>query len=197
MSNITYCERCGAEHYWRWEEAFDKFGFEDGDGQVMTDTVVEALCKAGYTVAAEPWGFHNVVITSIKRDGSELIPAGSEIGYDAPRDYLPADIIDLLDEKLGDTDVRAAVPPHQPRKDQTMTSADITNTAIEANLSALADGLQHAAKLASQAREAIQTGYRYVAIGTMLPLEQELPASIGLLTAILALHRRAGQGGAP
>ena len=78
-----------------------------------------------------------------------------------------------------------------------MSTKDITNAAIEANLSALADGLQRAATLAYMASKAIATGHRNLAIGTVLPLEQELPTSIGLLTAILALHRRAGQGGGP
>ena len=74
--------------------------------------------------------------------------------------------------------------------------ADITSTAIAANLSALADGLDQAATLAASAAEAMAGGYRNLAIGTVLPLEHELPAAIGLLTAVLALHRRAGQGGA-
>jgi len=71
------------------------------------------------------------------------------------------------------------------------------NAAIEANLSALAEGLRQAASLADDARIAMSNGYRNLAIGTVLPLEQELPTFVGLMTAILALHRRAGQGGAP
>ena len=32
------------EHiYWEWEDAFDKFGFEDGDGLVMTHKVAEFI----------------------------------------------------------------------------------------------------------------------------------------------------------
>ena len=38
---------------WSWEEAFDKFGFEDGDGLVMTDVVAAVLQDAGYSVTAE------------------------------------------------------------------------------------------------------------------------------------------------
>lgn len=78
-----------------------------------------------------------------------------------------------------------------------MTTKDLTNMAIEANISVLADGLDHAAKLAAMAKAAMTGDYRNLAIGTILPLEQELPTLTGLLTAILALHRRAGQGGAP
>jgi len=78
-----------------------------------------------------------------------------------------------------------------------MTTKDLTNTAIEANLSVLAEGLENAAKLADMAKAAMTGDYRNLAIGTILPLEQELPTLTGLITAILTLHRRAGQGGAP
>ena len=96
MSSIT-CEHCGATHDWKWEEAFEKFGFDDGDGMVMTDTVVEALETAGYTVKSEAWGLHNVIITSIKCKGRERIPAKANVGYDDPRKYLPKAVIKVLD----------------------------------------------------------------------------------------------------
>lgn len=99
---ITTCTHCGGDLAWSWTEAFDKFGFQDGDGQVMTDVVVETLHAAGYDATADAWGFHNVVITSIQRDGVEQIPAGAKVGYDDPRDYLPVEIVRLLDEKLSD-----------------------------------------------------------------------------------------------
>ena len=73
----------------------------------------------------------------------------------------------------------------------------VLNAAIEANLAVLADGLARSAVLADMARKAIHDEYRNLAIGTILPLEQELPVLTGLLTAILALHRSAGQGGEP
>jgi hypothetical protein len=93
----TTCEHCGATHEWRWQEAFEKFGFDDGGGLVMTDTVVTALETAGYTVTAKPWGIHNIIITSIKRKGRELIPAKANVGYDDPRKYLPKAAIKMLD----------------------------------------------------------------------------------------------------
>lgn len=99
---ISTCHTCGGHYQWNWEEAFDKFGFGDGDGQVETDTVVAVLENAGFSVEAMPWGLHNVVIVSIKdRSGTELIPATVSAGYDAPRTYLPKAIIRLLDRKLG------------------------------------------------------------------------------------------------
>jgi len=96
--SITQCPTCLTEHAWSWTEAFDKFGFDDGDGLVMTHVVVQALRKAGYAVTAEPWGWHNVTITSIRRRQVQQIPECANLGYDDPRDYLPKEIIKLLDE---------------------------------------------------------------------------------------------------
>ena len=94
------CETCGGPYYWIWEDAFDKFGFGDGDGQVQTSNVANVLQQAGYEVDHDYWGLHNDVIRSIKKDGAELIPDTAEVGYDDPRKYLPAAIVTLLDEKL-------------------------------------------------------------------------------------------------
>lgn len=83
---------------WHWEEAFDKFGFEDGDGVVMTDLVAVALCAGGYLVTTQKWGLHNTVITSIRSpQGREQIPDGTKLAYDPPRGYLPPAILKLLD----------------------------------------------------------------------------------------------------
>ena len=97
--SITTCPSCGESHHWSWEEAFDKFGFGDGDGIVMTEHVANALRTRGYDVTAEPWGCHNVTICSIKtKKGRELIPETANCGYDEPRDYLPKHIVTLLDQ---------------------------------------------------------------------------------------------------
>jgi hypothetical protein len=88
--------------YWTWEEAFDKFGFDDGDGLVMTYRVASALESAGYAVGYDAWGMHNTIIRSIKKDGVELIPDSAELGYDDPRQYLPADIVQHLDDTFND-----------------------------------------------------------------------------------------------
>lgn len=99
--SITRCSNCGGDYRWSWEEAFDKFGFGDGDGMVMTDTVVQVLSDAGYTAAAAPWSVHNITIGSIKtKKGKELIPSHANLGYDDPRDFLPKRIIRLLDRAL-------------------------------------------------------------------------------------------------
>jgi hypothetical protein len=83
---------------WSWEEAFDKFGFGDGDGLVMTDVVAEVLTDAGYVVDTVTLGLHNVVIDSIKTAaGEELIPDKFDFIDDNPRDHLPEVIVRLLD----------------------------------------------------------------------------------------------------
>lgn len=94
------CLTCGNIAEWIWEEAFDKFGFRDGESQVMTHEVVAVLEKAGYEVRSWQWGCHNEIIIEIARDGEPLIPASAKCGYDDPRSYLPAEIIALLDREL-------------------------------------------------------------------------------------------------
>ncbi|MEQ8693836.1 MAG: hypothetical protein RIC85_00705 [Gammaproteobacteria bacterium] len=97
---ITECSNCLGTYWWRWEEAFDKFGFNDGDGQVETGRVAAVLQAHGYTVERTWFSVHNEVIVSIKRDDRELIPETANVGYDSPRDYLTPEIIALLDAEL-------------------------------------------------------------------------------------------------
>lgn len=96
----TICNSCGGSYAWRWEEAFDKFGFGDGDGQIMTDHVVEALHTAGYEALTAHWGLHNVMIYSVKQKGVEQIPEHARVGYCNPREYLPEAIVRVLDANL-------------------------------------------------------------------------------------------------
>ena len=101
----TECDTCGGQYNWSWTEAFDKFGFNDGDGQIETWQVESVLTEAGYAVEVEEWGLHNILISSIKLNGEEIMfPKNKDIefGYDDPRDYLPAELIQLLDEKCPD-----------------------------------------------------------------------------------------------
>ena len=100
---VSECEYCGGEYRWQWEDAFDKFGFNDGDGQVETWSVEEVLTGAGYDVEVQQWGLHNTVIVSLKKGGKEFIPMNDPqftFGYDCPRLYLPEEITELLDKKL-------------------------------------------------------------------------------------------------
>lgn len=97
MSTVrSNCPTCGHTHYWSWEEAFDKFGFGDGDDLIMTEVVAEVLRRHGYTVEAKIAGLHNAIITDITRDGVPCIPDDVARGYDDPRKYLPEDIVALL-----------------------------------------------------------------------------------------------------
>ena len=66
----------------------------------------------------------------------------------------------------------------------------VRTIAIKANLEVFAEGLREAADLAASAHNAMHDGQQNLAIGTVLPLEGDLPVYAGLLTAILALHRR-------
>jgi len=97
----TTCDICGGEYHWNWVDAFDKFGFDDGDGQIETPMVVWALEEAGYNVESTDWGLHNNVIISIKKDSVELIPYDNpeyRFGYSDPHDYFPEYLVNLLDE---------------------------------------------------------------------------------------------------
>ena len=97
----TICHTCGSDFDWTCDEAFNKFGFGDGDREIMTEDVADVLRAAGYVVKTEPWGLHNITIASILKDGLEQIPTeGITFGYDNPRSYLPPDIIALLDRRL-------------------------------------------------------------------------------------------------
>lgn len=96
--STTRCTTCGNNHNWNWEEAFDKFGFGDGDGLVMTEHVANALRYHGYAVTVEPWGCHNITIASIQLGSIEQIPDTAPVGYGNPREYLPPVIVQLLDE---------------------------------------------------------------------------------------------------
>lgn len=98
---VSDYDNCEATYHWKWEKAFEKFGFGDGDGQVETYQVEAVLTEAGYEVEVNQWRLHNTVISSIKKDGNELIPfEDCTHGYDDPKDYLPEKIIQLLDKEF-------------------------------------------------------------------------------------------------
>lgn len=94
------CEDLSADE-WMWEEAFDKFGFGDGDGHVRTNDIARAITSLGYIVTQTKWGMHNTVITSIiDISGAEQIDSSVRIGYANPREFLPEHIISHLDRKF-------------------------------------------------------------------------------------------------
>lgn len=88
----------------RWVDAFDKFGFEDGDGQVYTNRVALFISEfLNAEVEYREWSCHNTVIRSIRlRDSwKELLHGDIDVGYDDPRVYLPKDLVAALDEHFG------------------------------------------------------------------------------------------------
>ena len=90
------------EIYWEWQEAFDKFGFGDGDGLVMTYVVADFIKELGYEVEADGWGMHNTIITEIKKGDTIVMDENQsyDLGYDDPRGYLPKDFISALDKRF-------------------------------------------------------------------------------------------------
>lgn len=98
----SHCSACGQDIVWSWEEAFEKFGFGDGANGHLVNEIVSVLERHGYRITTGGWMLHNTVIESIKRDGRELIPPNTNVGYDDPRTYLPPDILALLDRTLSD-----------------------------------------------------------------------------------------------
>lgn len=74
-----------------------------------------------------------------------------------------------------------------------MPTEDTYTTAVTANLAALASGLYRASTLAQMARDACAENKINLAIGTILPLKDELPMLHGLLTAAIALRHQIGK----
>ena len=89
---------------WFWEEAFDKFGFGDGDGLVMTGEVMDSINRAGYTVWADSPGVHNYYIIEIADTDGTVIWSdsieGVDLGYTNPREVLPKSLVEHLDKEL-------------------------------------------------------------------------------------------------
>ena len=84
-----------------WREAFDKFGFHDGDSWNGTDLVSDFL-EEQFNVKTEcdSWGCHNYMIMAVKdQDGKNLIPEENfSHGYDEPDEWMPKEWVEALDE---------------------------------------------------------------------------------------------------
>jgi hypothetical protein len=88
-------------------------------------------------------------------------------------------------EELDETDTKGGDPANK---------MNVAETAIYANLSALAEQLAEASKLSAEAAAASKCGKQNQAIGTALPLEDLLSQSKALYDAAIALHRHASRG---
>lgn len=64
-----------------------------------------------------------------------------------------------------------------------------TSQAINANITLLEARLRHAATLAAEARDAASRGEMNLAIGTLMPAEEDINDAVALLKTVLVLHR--------
>lgn len=102
------CNNCGHKFHWEWIEAFSKFGFNDGDGQVETQSVAFVLEDAGYTAETWKWGVHNELIVSLTKGGKVYVSnqdCSYDLGYDNPKAYLPKEIIGILNKAFPITSI--------------------------------------------------------------------------------------------
>jgi hypothetical protein len=83
---------------WTWEEAFQKFGFGDGNETIHTDDIVSLLASMG-------WGYnyadssHNQYIFMLEKGGAVI----EFDGYDdeaAIRAKLPMKLVEALDKEF-------------------------------------------------------------------------------------------------
>ena len=92
---------------WVWEEAFSKFGFGDGDGWNGSAHVARFIDDV-YNVKTvlDSWGMHNYMIVDIlDKDRNTIIPEDVDIGYTSARQYLPKDLVALLDEEFSNFEI--------------------------------------------------------------------------------------------
>ena len=109
---------------WTWEDAFSKFGFEDGDGWNGTNIVCHAIDALGYETICEWWGCHNYMIMDILNGDNSLLfddelkwnaetiarmnkngvtdISNQAIGYTDPHLFLPDDILEMLNATFND-----------------------------------------------------------------------------------------------
>jgi hypothetical protein len=110
---------------WTWEDAFSKFGFDDGDGWNGTNLVSDAIEKLGYETECDGWGCHNYLVMDIKKDGKSILfddyrgswnaatvarmnkngvtnISEQYIGYTDPHLFLPDDILEMLNATFTD-----------------------------------------------------------------------------------------------
>lgn len=100
--------------HWEWQEAFDKFGFNDGDGWNGTDLVAEYIDSKGYDCVCDWWGCHNFMIMDILKNGKSILFKQDDlwlphlshidepIGYTRPESYLPSQLVNDLNAHFDD-----------------------------------------------------------------------------------------------
>lgn len=94
MSNYA-CKNCEGKYNWHWQEAFLRI--DCWANEFNTCCVEGVLARNGYQVEATGGRTHNI-ICSIKKDGVDQIPLSAKVGYDNPQEYLPKEIVAILDK---------------------------------------------------------------------------------------------------
>jgi hypothetical protein len=79
------------------------------------------------------------------------------------------------------------------RSENAANAINIVQTAMYANLLALAARLAEAANLSTEAAVAVKQSKQNLAIGTALPIDDLLSQSRALYDAVIALHRHANR----
>lgn len=83
---------------WEWEEAFDPYGFGDGDSWNGTGLVQSAIERLGYQTEADG-GMHNFCIHHLTK-GEERWELVGHDGVEELRRLLPPDVVTTLDREF-------------------------------------------------------------------------------------------------
>ena len=84
---------------WYWDEAFSKYGFDDGDGPTHNWEVISFIeANTEYRVTNQAFSIHKYRITEIQdKNGNEI----ECDGVTPPGEYLPEDLMKALNEECG------------------------------------------------------------------------------------------------
>jgi len=100
--------------HWTWQDAFSKFGFNDGDGWNGTFHVSYFLEGLGYETECDFWGCHNYLILDVLKDGRSILFQKDDdnpcdkwlphlahiqkpLGYADPKEFLPKELVEKLE----------------------------------------------------------------------------------------------------
>ena len=124
-NNETYYDEFLDRDDWDWQEAFCKFGFDDGDGWNGTYLVAAYIDSKGYECVCDWRGSHNFMIMDILKNKNSILfepdnlvkvmrwrlhrkwlPHLSHIkdgiGYARPESYLPSQLVNDLNARFHD-----------------------------------------------------------------------------------------------
>lgn len=87
---------------WSWTEAFNKYGFNEGETDTYTFEVSDFLADLGYIIETTS-GIHNTYISSLRSPtGVELLAVNKfNVGIDDAEEQLPDVLVDALNQKFG------------------------------------------------------------------------------------------------